>query len=199
MVHDLLVLFCLCVWLLFYLLNCLYLNPRVHSLLFFQFLLPSHRWGGSEQVLESSSGVKPSQIVVVVVGFLPINSTVAAFAAVTKISHLNQTLWFGIQEFPCPRRMLYTNRWNKTLLNSSQCCEKAGQSLCLCSWQPHQDTVNQWGVSMSYTMTAEQHASILQYLLSKETWCRDIYLSLQWQNGSLAVECTPIFQMSSER
>lgn len=60
--------------------------------------------------------------------------------------------------------MLYTNCWNKTLLNSSQCCGKAGQSLGLYSWQQHQDTVNQWGVSMSYTMTAEQHACILQNL-----------------------------------
>lgn len=83
----------------------------------------------------------------------------------------------------CPRRMLYTTHWNKTLVNSSQCCRKAGQSLGLCSCQPHQDTVNQWGVSMSYTMTAEQHVYVLQNLLSKETWHRAIYLSLQWQNS----------------
>ena len=46
--NEFLVLLCLHVWLLLYLLNCLYLNPRVFSLLLFRFSPPSH-WGGSER------------------------------------------------------------------------------------------------------------------------------------------------------
>ena len=48
--NEFLGLLCLCAWLLLYLLNCLYLNPWVFSLLCFQFSPPSH-WGEvSEQL-----------------------------------------------------------------------------------------------------------------------------------------------------
>ena len=44
-VNEFLALLCLHMWLLLYLLNCLYLNPCVFSLLLFWFSPPSH-WGG---------------------------------------------------------------------------------------------------------------------------------------------------------
>jgi len=54
-------LFCLCVWLLPYLLNCFYLKPPVFSLLPFLFSPPSHRGGASERLsgAQLPAGVKP--------------------------------------------------------------------------------------------------------------------------------------------
>ena len=67
-VNEFLVLFCLHAWLLLYLLNCLYLNPRVFSLLPFWFSPPSHRggeWASSCVVLSCWLGLNhdiPSRI-----------------------------------------------------------------------------------------------------------------------------------------
>lgn len=138
-------------------------------------------------------------MVVVVVGFLPIDATVAAFAAVTINNQLNQIFWFIIQEFVWLGRRLYTNHWNKTLVKSLWYSGKTWWSLVSCLWITCQGAVKQWGISVSCTMTVEQHAYILQHLLSKTTWCRAFCLSLQWQDGSQAVEYTPIFPLRVKR